>query len=353
MAIDILGKLGLRTVNDLLGIDIGTTSIKICELKKTKTGFALQNVAKKTYENDLLSDGIIIDNVFVANELKSLIAANNFKSRDVACALSSYTVIIKRANIPFIADETALENTITAEVENVIPFPLRDIYFSHFVMGVDEEKPDMMKVQIVAAKREIVDGYVQTLTMAGLRPQILDVDVFGLTNLVEQIYNPQDISVVTVDIGAAVTNIAILKGEGVEFTREILMGGKYITNLIQKTTNLSYVDAEEKKLTNDSSVSYLFEDFIFNIASEIKKTINFYLATKPKETLGKIYITGGSSLLPGLKERIYEETQMPIESINPFLILGEEESKIQAYENLKEYMVIALYLSSRVGELTA
>jgi len=352
MALDILGKLGLRTINDLLGIDIGTTSIKICELRKTKTGFTLQNIAKKTYENDLLNDGIIIDNVFVANELKSLIAANNFKSKDVACALSSYTVIIKRVVIPFIADETMLENTITMEVENVIPFPLRDIYYSYFVMGVDEERPDMMKVQIVAAKREIVDGYVQTLTMAGLRPQILDVDIFGLTNLVEQIYNPQDISVVTVDLGAAITNIAILKGEGVEFTREILMGGKYITNLIQKTTNLSYVDAEEKKLTNDSSVSYLFEDFIFNISSEIKKTINFYLATKPKETLGKIYITGGSSLLPGLKERIYEETQMPIEAINPFLILGEEESKIQAYENLKEYMVIPLYLSSRIGDLT-
>jgi len=353
MPLDILGKFGLRTINELLGIDIGTTSIKICELKKTRAGFILQNVAKKTYENDLLNDGIIIDSTLVANELKSLIAANNFKSRDVACALSSYTVIIKRVTIPFMADEVALENTITMEVENVIPFPLRDIYFSYFVMGVDEEKPDMMKVQIVAAKKEIVDGFVQTLEMAGLRPQILDVDVFGLTNLVEQLYNPQDMSVVAVDLGAAVTNIAILRGEGVEFTREILMGGKYITNLIQNTTNLSYADAEEKKLTNDSSVSYLFEDFIFNISSEIKKTINFYLATKPNETLGKIYITGGSSLLPGLKERIYEETQMPIESVNPFLILGEEESKIQAYENLKEYMVIALYLSSRIGDLTA
>lgn len=353
MPLDIIGKFGLRTIDELLGIDIGTTSIKICELKKTRTGFILQNVAKKTYENDLLNDGIIIDNTLVANELKSLIAANNFKSRDVACALSSYTVIIKRVTIPFMADEVALENTITMEVENVIPFPLRDIYFSYFVMGVDEEKPDMMKVQIVAAKKEIVDGFVQTLEMAGLRPQILDVDVFGLTNLVEQLYNPQDMSVVAVDLGAAVTNIAILRGEGVEFTREILMGGKYITNLIQNTTNLSYADAEEKKLTNDSSVSYLFEDFIFNISSEIKKTINFYLATKPNETLGKIYITGGSSLLPGLKERVYEETQMPIESINPFLILGEEESKIQAYDNLKEYMVVALYLSSRIGDLTA
>jgi type IV pilus assembly protein PilM len=353
MPLDIIGKFGLRTIDELLGIDIGTTSIKICELKKTRTGFILQNVAKKTYENDLLNDGIIIDNTLVANELKSLIAANNFKSRDVACALSSYTVIIKRVTIPFMADEVALENTITMEVENVIPFPLRDIYFSYFVMGVDEEKPDMMKVQIVAAKKEIVDGFVQTLEMAGLRPQILDVDVFGLTNLVEQLYNPQDMSVVAVDLGAAVTNIAILRGEGVEFTREILMGGKYITNLIQNTTNLSYADAEEKKLTNDSSVSYLFEDFIFNISSEIKKTINFYLATRPNETLGKIYITGGSSLLPGLKERVYEETQMPIESINPFLILGEEESKIQAYDNLKEYMVVALYLSSRIGDLTA
>ena len=347
---DFIARLGLKTVNDLIGIDIGTTSIKLCVLKKTKDGFKLENIAKRSYEQDLLSDGIIIDNTFIAQELKNLILENKIKSRDVACALSSYTVIIKRVNIPFLEEE-AFENSINLEVESVIPFPLKDIYYSYYVMGVDEEKEDMMKVQIVAAKKEIVDGYITAFHMAGLDPQILDVDIFGVTNIIEQIYNPKDFSAVAVDIGASVTNIAIMKGENIEFTREILMGGKYITNQIEKSTKLSYTEAEEKKLTNDSLVSYLFEDFIFNISSEIKKTINFYIATKPKETIGKIYLTGGSSLLPGLKERIGEDNKIEVESINPFLFLNEEESTLHAYENLKEFIAIAIYLSSRVGDI--
>jgi Tfp pilus assembly PilM family ATPase len=70
---DFIARLGLKTVNDLIGIDIGTTSIKLCVLKKTKDGFKLENIAKRSYEQDLLSDGIIIDNTFIAQELKNLI----------------------------------------------------------------------------------------------------------------------------------------------------------------------------------------------------------------------------------------------------------------------------------------
>jgi type IV pilus assembly protein PilM len=209
-----------------------------------------------------------------------------------------------------------------------------------------------VNVQIVAAKKEIVDGYMAVFNMADLHLQILDVDIFSVTNLIEQLYSPRDFSVVAVDIGASVTNIAILKGENIEFTREILMGGKYLTNQIEKTTKLSYKEAEEKKIAGDSDVLYLFEDFIFNIASEINKTVKFYLATKPKESIEMVYLTGGSSLVQGLKEKITEDTGVAVEVMNPFLILKEDEGKIRMYDEFKEFMVVPLYLSTRVTDLT-
>ncbi|MCX5806882.1 MAG: type IV pilus assembly protein PilM [Proteobacteria bacterium] len=349
-SLDVISKIGLRTISELIGFDIGSTSIKICTLKKINDGFQIQNIDKKSYEEDILSDGNIIDQVFVAQELKKIITENNIKCKDVACALSSYAIITKKVTVPFLEEEE-LENSIRLEVESVIPFPLKDIYYGYYVLGVDEEKEDMMNVQIVAAKKEIVDGYTTAFNLAGLNLQILDVDIFGVTNMIEQIYGTNEFSVVAVDIGASITNIAIIKGDSLEFTREILLGGKYLTNQIEKSTKLSHMEAEEKKIMADSEVVYLFEDFIFNITSEITKTINFYTATKPNDTIGKIYLTGGSSLLQGLKEKIEEDTRIEVEYVDPFLLLNLNEAKHSAYEEYKTFMSIALYLSSRINDL--
>lgn len=341
----------LKQMDELVGVDIGTTSIKVCSLKTIKNVLTVQNIIKKTYEQDLLSDGHIVDLDFVAQELRQIFSDNKIKSKNVACAMSSYSVITKKVSTPFI-EESALEKMVDAEVENVIPFPIKDIYYSHYVMGVDPEKENMMNVQIVAAKKEIVDGYIEAFNLAGLHLQILDVDIFAVTNTIEKLYGPRDFSVVAVDIGASVTNIAILKGENIEFTREILMGGKYLTGQIEKTTKLPYEEAEKKKIAGDSDILYLFEDFIFNISSEINKTVKFYLATKPKETIEVVYLTGGSSLVQGLKEKITEDTGVAVDVINPFHIVSEDEDKIGIYNEFREFMAVPLYLSTRVTDLT-
>jgi len=343
-----LSGLFVSPIDELVGIDIGTTSIKICCLGTTKGALSIRNIVRKSYEQELVSDGHIVDTDFLAHEVQSLFKDNNIKSKNVACALSSYSVISKKITMPFMEEE-ALENVMSTEVENAIPFPMRDIYYTYAVTGPDPEKANMMNVKIVAVKREIVDGYIAAFNMAGLNLQILDVDMFGISNVVEQVYAPRDHSVLIVDIGASVTNIAILNGENIEFTREILMGGKYLTTQIQKSIKVGYQEAEEKKITADVDVTYLFEDFIFNISSEINKTVRFYLATKPKENIGRIFVTGGSSLLPGIKEKIVEETGIPVEVINPFLMIQDGTSML--YEELKEVMVVPVYLSARVFDL--
>ena len=366
----LIEKIGYRSINELVGVDIGTASIKICVLEKTKKGLKLSHLAKKTYTENLLSDGHIIDNDLVAHELKNLLIENKIKTKHAACALSSYCVITKKVSMPLL-DEKATgksgkatplfedEKIIEAEVENIIPFPLNEINYSFQMMGLGEEDENTVNVIIVAAKKEIVDGFVNTFQAAGLNLVILDVDIFALTNIVEQISNPEDSSsVVVVDIGASVTNMAIIKGENIGFTREILLGGRYLTNQIEKSLKLSFEDAEQKKIKGDDDVLFLFEDFIFNIASEINKTINFYTSTNPNETLGKIYLSGGTSLLRGLNEKIGEYTNIEVEYLNPFAMLSgnpqffnEDLSQFDVYEDYKEFNGIALQLSSRILEL--
>ena len=115
-----LSKLGFGKTGELIGVDIGTTSIKICVLAHDKGGFRLRSLDMKSYEESLLSDGAIVNNTFLADELRKLIQKNGIKGRDAASALSSYSVIAKRVAVPFL-DEEALENTMNLEVEAAIP----------------------------------------------------------------------------------------------------------------------------------------------------------------------------------------------------------------------------------------
>jgi len=352
MTSDLMSKIGFKRSGELVGVDIGTTSIKVCTLRHGRDGFRMHQMAMRSYEENLLSDGNIVNSNFLAQELKQLMQENDVKSRDAACALSSYSVIAKRVTVPYL-DEEALENTMSLEVETVIPFSLKDIYYSYYVIGEDRETENMMNVQIVAAKKGIVDGYMKAFEMAGMNLQFLDVDVFAVSNLIEQIYNPRDMSVVAVDIGAFITNIAIMKEDNIEFTREVLVGGEQLTSQIRKAAGLSYREAEDAKMTGSSDISYLCEDFVFNISSEINKTVNFYASTRPKEKIGRIFLTGGSSLLKGLKEALHGNTGIEVEFINPFLFLNERENTIVGYTDADKLIATAMYLSSRVVELTA
>ncbi len=349
MANGFMDRFGLRKPNQVLGVDIGSNSIKLCLLKKAKTGeLVLSKMTTRSYEKDLLHDGNIIDNAYVAQELKNLMATNGITAKTAASALSSYSVITKRITMPFL-DKEALESSIQLEVENIIPFPLKDIYYNYYVMGVDEEKEGMMNLLIVAAKKEIVDGYMETFDLAGLNLSVLDVDIFAVTNLVELIYQPKGYSVLVADVGASVTNIAIVKEVNIEFTREILIGGKYVTNEIARSQKVSPKEAEEKKLALGDDIMPLLQDLASSVSSEISKTVNFYVATKPRETVGKIYLTGGSCRLSGLREQIEKETGIDVEFLNPFLFVNLPGAET-LFEDKETLMPVALFLSTRTDE---
>lgn len=361
--VEILSKIGLSRTGELIGIDIGTSAIKVGVIKKTKDGFELTHLTKKTYKKDLLSDGVIIDNNFVAREIKDIISANNIKSSIAACALSSYSVITKKTRLPIFEQKGIVTKKpsklvfedialIEAEIENAIPFSLKEINYSYHIVGIDREDENFINILIVAAKKEVVEGFVNTFREAGLNLVLLDVDIFSLINLVEQIYGYSDSSTLIVDIGASVMNMAIVKGEDIEFTREIMLGGKYLTEQIQKTLKIPFEEAEKKKVNADPEITYLFEDFIFNISSEINKTINFYLSTKPNEIISKIYMTGGCSLLDGLKEKVNEDTNTEVETMDPFLLVGGGDVVIpEVYREYKDFNAIAMQLSTRIDDI--
>jgi type IV pilus assembly protein PilM len=233
-------------------------------------------------------------------------------------------VIVKKAELPLMS-EGELRETLLIEAEQYIPFDINDVYLDSFILGESIERSDMMDVLFVAAKRELVDDYTSAVRNAGLKPMLMDIDVFSLETMYEVNYPDAPESILAlVDAGASMININVLK-EGMSiFARDISMGGRQLTERIQREFGVSYERAENIKTGANiegidlEKINYIFKMAAETYVQEIRRTLDFFLSTMVNENIEKIYMSGGSARIPGLLKLLEKQMEIPVEMVNPF-----------------------------------
>lgn len=315
---DILGK------KETFGLDIGSSSIKLCQVREKKTGYSLVKLGMVSLPPEAIVDGSIIDASTVLSAIKGLVKDQGVKTKNVASSISGHSVIIKRIKLPIMTEEE-LADSIQWEAEQYIPFDINEVNLDFQIMGIDPEGKGQMDVLLVACKKEVINDYTNVIREAGLNPVVIDVDSFTLENMFEINYPVlQDENVALVNIGASSMNINILKGGLTSFTRDVSIGGNRFTEEIQKELNLNFQDAEGlktgKKVDGRSpeDVKPIIEKVMNLVALEIKKTIDFFLSTSSGVHISKVYLSGGSSKFPDMLTVIQERTGISTERLNPF-----------------------------------
>ena len=193
------------------GLDIGSSSIKLVELREGKEGYRLQNMAMTPLPPEAIVDGALMDSVIIIDAIKDLVGQVKPKTKNVATSISGHSVIVKKISLPYMT-EAELEESIQWESERYIPFDINDVHLDFKIMGTDVENPETMDVILVAAKKDIINDYVSVITEAGLNPVIMDVDAFALENMLAINYDlDQKEPIAIANIGASITNINILK----------------------------------------------------------------------------------------------------------------------------------------------
>jgi type IV pilus assembly protein PilM len=183
-----------------------------------------------------------------------------------------------------------------------------------------------MDVMLVAAKKDIVDDYVSLLQLSGLNPVVLDVDAFSAQNAFEMASGEEEISgcYAIVNVGAEELGINAVKNGVSIFTRDSSFGGSQITEAIMSRFDVSHEEADRIKLggTKVEKEREALEDIFTSVISgwvqEIKRALDFLGTTYPDETIDKMFLTGGSCRIPGFREYLEMETEIPVEELNPF-----------------------------------
>jgi type IV pilus assembly protein PilM len=312
-----------RKSNELVGLDIGSSAIKLVELKKKLSGYELVGAAMENLGQDTIVDGAIKDANAAASAIERILAKQKTKSRNVALAVSGHSVIVKRISMPAASDEE-LHNALGLEAQQHVPFDLADVTLSYHVLGHNPAS-DAIDVLLAGAKNDKIQDYASVASQAGATPVVMDVDAFALQNAYELNYPPEPHHTsALLNIGASMMNIIVVRDGVPLFTRDVTVGGNHYTHALQKELDLSFEEAEKLKLGKGSSPEQLetrsqhFRTVSETMLLEIQKTFDFFHQTAPAETVHAIYIAGGTARTEGFKELLEAEFNVPVEVLNPF-----------------------------------
>jgi type IV pilus assembly protein PilM len=320
--------------NQLVGIDIGSNSIKVAEIEEGKQGMVLKNFGIIELPHEAIVDGSIKEMEIVSAALKNLLKNLRIKNKNLAASISGYSVIVKKITIPQ-KEEQDLEKSIQNEAEQYIPFDINDVNLDFQILPSEikeedeeaekEEKEELMDVLLVAAKKDIVEEYISLFHLSELNPVVLDIDAFALQNAFEISNAEQSGCHALVHIGAQQLTINVVRDGVSVFTRDSSYGGTQITSEIQNKFDISYEEAEKIKLGAISTeldqkpiLEDIFSSTVARWAQEIKRALDFVATTFVDIKVDDILLSGGSSLIPGFDKYLSMETDLHVEKLNPF-----------------------------------
>jgi len=314
---------GIGAAKNVVGLDIGSSSIKAVELTRSKGQIGVTNIGFEPLASDIVVDSMIVDSGSVSSAISKIFTENTMKSKLVATSVSGHSVIVKKISIPTMSEQELAEH-INTEAAQHIPFDISDVNIDFQILSEDLSGPQM-EVLLVAVKKDKILNYTNVLSLAGKSPAIVDIDAFALQNCYEYNYDPAPgTTVALLNLGASVMNINIVKGATPLFTRDVSVGGNQYTDSLQKELDLSFDDAESLKLgrqvgtVSADAKGPILQQVTEIIVLEIQKTFDFFRATAPGEHIERIYLAGGSSKVPGLIEALRQEFSIPVELLNPF-----------------------------------
>jgi type IV pilus assembly protein PilM len=331
----------------IIGLDIGSSTIKGIKLKKLKDGFELTgaeifNLSSESVE-ELDPD---IKHALYVNTIKKICKQKNTTASAVISAIPGDSAIIKYIKVPFMTEDE-LKNMIPYDAEQYIPLGIEQVVFDYKVLNeVDEDNQKKLDVLLVAVKNETMNQHLQLLKDAGVEPSVIDVDSFALCNAYSLNLNDDSDTgvkadtVALINMGARLTTITICEKGIPRLTRDMNFGGNNFTKEIQREFNLPFAQAEEMKKqhaaivveseslllssmpsSDDDKASRIFEAInpaLNKILSDVKRAFDYYESTVKRKPVQKILLSGGTSKIKNIDRFLSERLGMPVEINYPF-----------------------------------
>jgi type IV pilus assembly protein PilM len=312
---------------NLVGVDIGASSIKVVQLRETRKRLSVVRFGIAALPPQTIVDGHIMNRAAVIEALSSIWSTQRIPARDVSIGVYGQSVIVRKITVP-IMTAAELAEQITWEAEQHIPFDIK-------VMNIDYEvlrrRPEagQMDLLLVAAKKDEINDYASVVREARIKPQIVDINAFSVQNAFEFVHGlPDDQTIALLNVGAAVSSLNIVSRGISAFTREVTNAGNTVTEEIQRQLGVSFEQAEQMKIVSSQGaavpeqVHQVVSQACDALAGEIQRSLDFYLATSGEAEIQRIYVCGGSAYLAPLVSAVEKRARVPVMVLDPLATLA-------------------------------
>ncbi len=348
----------------LIAIDIGTHSIKMAQLLPSRRGkHELLSFGLIPLKEDSIIDGVIKNYDDVVETLVRLLKVEKIQTRFAVASIAGEAVIIKKIKVPLMSKEELDEN-IYQEAEQYIPFDIDDVSIDFHILGGaekasdqedDDEEQETMEILLVAVQKEMIYNRTDVLTDAGLKPVIIDLDVFAMENAANMIMDLKSMGAVAlIDLGESFTHINIMMHGVTSFTRDIPIGGGYGTRRLMSKFEIPYVQAGEFKAgkipdsVEEEAVIAVMTHSFSKLLEEVQKSFEFFSTTSNTE-VGRVLLCGGGSLVRGVEGFFADHLKIPVEILDPMKGLKVSSRKFDqaTIEEMAPLATVAVGLATR------
>ena len=307
----------------VVGIDVGTHSVKLVELAGTHAAPRVTAWGVAPMPAGAFSENTIADPNVVTEALNGLIIKSGAKSESVAVSISSSHAITKILGMPKDIGDNELEEQISIEALHFIPYPIDEVNIDFEVMGASATNEQENDVLLVACRRSIVDSYIDLVEDINLQLKYVDIDTYAL----ERVYRSQhglsansNEPVAIFDIGAASSHLMVLDSERVLYSRHQNFGGSQLIKLIRKEYGVTADEAQEILLSSQPPgdfISVVQEPFVEMLQQEINRSLQFFYSSSSFSNIDSIVLTGACSNMSGLAGDLEVKLRTKVSIMNP------------------------------------
>ena len=342
-------------MKSILGLDIGSRTIKLVELGKERNTISLVSVGTISTPPKALTSKIAADSEAVAVAIKQLLKDANARSRDVNLALPESQVFTRVIEMPQLSSRE-LTSALQWEAEQYIPLPLDQVNVDFSVLRDSKETgTNKMDVLLVASPKTLLEKYVNYLDLAGLNPIGVETEIISVSRALASSVSTVRTALI-VSLGAQTTDLAILRGNVLSFTRSISAGGDALSRALAQSLGLEAIQAEEFKKTYglepdklEGKIVTAVKPIMDTIINEIKRAVAFYVEKYPNDRVEVILLSGGTARIPGMVVYIAENigSDIEIQLANPWVGIQRDARLTQVTTDAATYCV-AVGLALRV-----
>ena len=311
---------------NVLGIDIGSYAAKVVMLTGIKGNRAsLLGLGMAQLPTNLVlnwEDEPAPAKTAISQAMKNLVAKLKLSGKYVSTSVSGDSIVVKKITMPLM-QQAELKTAIVGEAEQYIPFSINEVNLSYHILSTSPADNEMT-VLLVAAKKQVVQNYVEAMAVAKLKPAVIDVDGLALCNAYEFIRPGNTDDVILIDIGASMLNIICLNRGIPMVIKDEAGGGQYLTDELGVTYNLTFEEAEAVKFGSEPSpnpgeTAAIVDRVVANWIAAVERVMDLAKAENSGYRAQRIYLSGGSSLIPGLTDEFQKYFNVEAALFNPLL----------------------------------